>query len=173
MIRLEQIPPRTSEGHINVLVEEPKGGHTKYEYDEDLGVMRLSRVLHSAVYFPTDYGFVPGAVGEDGEHLDALILVDAPSFPGVLVETRLLGALKVEKDDVPVEHRLLCTPVAEPRFAAYEDLPDLPRHTLAEIEHFFDIFKDLEDAHHATLGWVSSAEAAAYLDRAIAAARPA
>ncbi|HKO26209.1 MAG TPA: inorganic diphosphatase, partial [Solirubrobacteraceae bacterium] len=170
MIRIDKIPPRTDVGTVNVLVEVPKGGHTKFEYDEDLGVMRLSRVLHSAVYFPTDYGFVPGAVGEDGEHLDALVLVDAPGYPGVLVETRVLGALKVEKGDVPVEHRLLCTPVAEPRFADYEDLRDIPRHTLAEIEHFFDIFRDLEAAHHATLGWIPAGEATDLLDRAIAAA---
>jgi inorganic pyrophosphatase len=172
MIHVDKIPPRTADGNVNVLVEVPKGGHTKFEYDEDLGVMRLSRVLHSAVYYPTDYGFVPGAIGEDGEHLDALVLVDAPSYPGVLVETRLLGALKVEKDDVPMEHRLLCTPVAEPRFAEYTDLRDVPRHTLAEIEHFFDVFKDLEEGHHATRGWIPAAEAAALVDRAIAAAGP-
>jgi inorganic pyrophosphatase len=171
MIQLDKIPPRTADGNVNVLVEVPRGGHVKFEYVDELGVMRLSRVLHSAVHYPTDYGFVPGAVGEDGEHLDALILVDEPTYPGVLVESRLLGALRVEKDDVPVEHRLLCVPVDEPRFAEYSDLTDMPRHTIAEIEHFFDVFRDLEDAHHETRGWIRASEASAVLDGAIEAAR--
>lgn len=82
-------------------------------------------------------------MGEDSEHLDALILVDEPTYPGVLVESRLLGALRV----------------------------DTPRYTIAEIEHFFDVFKDLEDAHHETRGWIRASEASAALDRATEAAR--
>jgi inorganic pyrophosphatase len=167
MIGVDRIPPRTEEGAVNVLVEVPKGGRTKLAYDDELGVLRLNRVLHSAVHYPTDYGFVPGAIGEDGEHLDALVLADEPTSPGVLVETRLIGALRVEKEDVPVEHRLLCIPIAEPRFADYHDLEDLPHHVLAEIEHFFDIFKDLENTRHTTLGWIAPTEATTVLDQAI------
>ncbi len=165
-----RIPPRSQDGHVHVLVEIPKRGHNKYELDERLGVIRLDRVLHSAVYYPAEYGFVPGTRSSDGERLDALVLADEPTFPGCLVEGRLVGALAISGSDGRVEHKLLAVPVGEPRFAEVVDVADVPEHVLRELEHFFSAFKELEGSAVDALGWVDARAAAALLDEAIAGA---
>ena len=166
-----RIPARDGEGAVHVFVEIPKGGHNKYEIDEELGVIRFDRALHSAVYYPAEYGFVPGTAGEDGEHLDALVLMDEPTFAGCLVSTRLLGTLTIEGSDGRQEHKLLAVPVREPRFDEYSDIADVPQHVLREIEHFFDTFKELEGSTITSRGWAGSEEAAHVLDAAVASGR--
>ena len=161
------IPPRSPDGHVFVFVEIPKGGRNKYELDEGLGVIRLDRALHSAVYYPAEYGFVPGTRSEDGEKLDALVLIDEPTFPGCLIEARLVGATSVRGTTGRLEHKLLTVPVSEPRFAEYRDLADVPEHVLREIDHFFEVFKDLEGSDVESAGWVGRADAERVLDEAI------
>jgi inorganic pyrophosphatase len=170
-VRISDLPPRDGDGAVHVFVEIPKGGHNKYEVDEELGVMRFDRALHSAVYYPAEYGFVPGTKSEDGERLDALVLMDEPTFPGCLVSTRLLGTLTIEGDGGGKEHKLLAVPLREPRFAEYEDISDLPEHVLREIENFFDTFKRLEGSSISSKGWAGAEEAARVLEAAVDGAR--
>src|SRR3954447_700826 len=171
--RIGSPPPRREGGCVNVVVEIPRGGHNKYEWDEEVGLFRYDRPLHSSVYYPTDYGFVPGACSEDGEKLDALVLIDQPTFPGCLIETRVLGAIAIEHQSGLREQKLLAVPVREPRFEAYEDLDDVPKHMLREIEHFFDVFKQLEERPVRSVGWVGSHEAGEVLEAAARAYREA
>jgi inorganic pyrophosphatase len=96
----------------------------------------LDRTLHSSVHYQTDYGFVPGTRGADGEHLDAMVMVDQSTFPGCVVEARIVGVISIEFSNGNPEQKLLGVPVREPRFAEYEDVSDVPGHLLKEIEHF-------------------------------------
>lgn len=164
---MTRAPALTADGHVNVFVEIPRGSRNKYEYDPALGVIALDRVLYAAVHYPTDYGFVPSTRGGDGELLDALLLIEEPTFPGCLVQARLLGALTIESSSGAPEHKLLGVPVREPRFAGYRDIPDVPEHLLREIEHFFAVFKQLEGSHIGVRGWGDAGRARAVLDEAI------
>ena len=162
-----RIPPRSPDGNVFVLVEIPRGGHNKYELDEELGVLRLDRVLHSAVYYPAEYGFVPGTRSEDGQRLDALVLVDEPTFPGCLIEARLIGATEITRTSGRSEHKLLAVPVGEPRFADYRDVEHVPEHVLREIDHFFEVFKELEGSEVSAGAWLGASAAELVLDAAI------
>jgi inorganic pyrophosphatase len=164
---VNEIPAISSDGHVNVFVEIPKDSHNKYEYDEDLGMIVLDRALYSSVHYPTDYGFVPGTRGADGEPLDAMVIVDKSTFPGCLLETRLVGVLTIRSTNGRPEQKLLGLPAREPRFAEYEDVSDVPRHLLREIEHFFEVFKDLEGSDIDVLGWEGTQEAEGLLEEAI------
>ncbi|MHB8644417.1 MAG: inorganic diphosphatase [Thermomicrobiales bacterium] len=163
---IKTLKPRTKDGIVQVVVEIPRGSRNKYEYDPALDVIVLDRPLYSAVHYPTDYGFVPGTNACDGDPIDALILVDEPTFPGCLVRVRLIGVLTIE-DGTTVEPKLLAVPVKEPRFAAYHDLKDVPDHLLKEIENFFDIYKQLEGKEVKARGWQGAKRAEAALKRAI------
>ena len=165
----EGVPPRSHDGAVHVLVEVPKRVHNKYELDETLGVLRLDRALYSAVYYPAEYGFVPGTRSSDGERLDALVLVDEPTFPGCLIAMRMVGALALTATGGHVEHKLLGVPDGDPRFDEIRDLPDVPEHALRELEHFFEVFKELEGSDVEARGWLDRAAAARVLDDAIAA----
>ncbi len=165
-MKLDRILARNADGSVNVLVESPRGSRTKYEYDEELGVMTLDRTLHSAVYFPVGYGFVPGTRGSDGERLDALVLGDEPAFPGIVTRLRPTGVLTIATRHGP-EPKLLGVPVGEPRFAEYHDVADVPGHVLREIEHFFEVYRQLEGREFASLGWAGVEQAAAVLDASI------
>ncbi len=166
-MNINEIPSRSSDGNVNVFVEIPKDSQNKYEYDEDLEMIVLDRTLHSSVHYPTDYGFVPGTRGADGEPLDAMVMVDESTFPGCLVEARIIGVLTIEFSSGGPEQKLLGVPVREPRFAEYDDVSDAPEHLLKEIEHFFEVFKDLEDSEIGVLGWEGAQEARELLDEAI------
>ena len=168
-MNLADLPARSADGHVHVLVEIPRGSRNKYEYNKEWGVIVLDRALYSAVHYPADYGFVPQTRSEDGELLDALVLVEEPTFPGCLVEARPIGVLTIAHRSGLPEHKLLVVPVREPRFAEYTDLSDVPQHILAEIEHFFDVFKELEGKDLQTRGWEGAEQAEAVLTAALTA----
>jgi len=138
---------------VEVLVEIPRGGRNKYEYDEQRRLFRLDRVLYSSVHYPTDYGFIPGTLAEDGDHLDALVVVEEPTFPGCLVAARPLGGLLM-RDEKGVDQKILAVPQRDPRFAEFFTLQDLPRHWQREIEVFFGTYKTLEGVQTEVLGWL-------------------
>ena len=163
-----RIPARSPRGDVHALVEIPKGAHNKYEFDAELGVLRFDRALYSAVYYPTEYGFVPGTLGDDDEELDILVMIDQPTFPGCLIETRLLGAMVIERTGGRPERKLVAVPVAEPRFLPYGDISDVPEHLLREVEHFFDVFKELEERPVRSRAWLGAKEAEQALEDAIA-----
>ena len=137
---------------INVVIEVPKGGSNKYEYDKDLGVMKLDRVLFASMSYPGDYGFIPSTLGGDGDPLDVVLLSTHAFHPGVLVEARVVGML-VMKDDKGEDEKILAVTHNDPRFTDTVELEDVAAHVLAEIEHFFSEYKTLEGKAVETKGW--------------------
>jgi inorganic pyrophosphatase len=143
---------------IHVLVEIPKGSQNKYEYDEDLGMLRLDRVLYSPMVYPGDYGFVPKTRSSDGDPLDALVLVTYPTYPGTLVTARPVGVLEMVDGGVE-DDKVLCVPVGDPRFDRTRDIGDIDAHHQDEIAHFFTVYKQLEGKKVEVIGWRDAAEA--------------
>ncbi len=153
-------------GLIEVFVEIPRGSRNKYEIDKERGVLVLDRVLYSSVHYPTDYGFVVGTLAEDGDALDALVVVDEPTFPGCHIMARPIGVLDMQDEKGP-DQKILAVPIGDPRFASIRDLRDIDPHWLREIENFFQTYKQLEDKWTDVVGW----EDAAAAERVISSAR--
>jgi inorganic pyrophosphatase len=140
-------PPR--QGCVHVVIEIPRGSRNKYEIDHETGRVFLDRRLFSATVYPADYGFLPDTLGEDGDPLDALVLLEDPTYPGVWVEARPVGVMWMQ-DEAGPDAKILCVPPSEPRWENTNDLADLPRSLLAEIENFFDMYKVLEPGKSST-----------------------
>lgn len=134
---------------VDVVVEIPRGSRNKYEYDEELGVMRFDRRLLGAIGFPADYGFVADTIGADGDALDALVLLDEPTYPGVRVAARPVGVSWIRTPQGR-EAKLLCVPEGEPAYADVQTLDDLPAHVCAEISQFFGMYTGLDDGPSST-----------------------
>jgi inorganic pyrophosphatase len=147
-------------------VEIPKGGRNKYEYDPRLGGIKFDRLLVSAATYPTDYGYLRGTLGQDGDPLDALVCLHEPTFPGCLIPVKPLGMFKM-RDEKGIDDKIICVPLHDPYWNKHETLEDLPMLLRAEIEQFFSIYKDLEGKKVTTEGWRSLEEAT----KEIAAAR--
>lgn len=128
---------------FHVLVEIPKGSQDKYEYDEELHVMKLDRVLYSSQIFPTNYGFIPETRALDGDHADAMLFSTNPIFPGTVVEARAIGFMEMI-DSGEVDNKILAVPVKDPRFSEYKDLSSIPPHVLKEIQNFYENIKVLQ-----------------------------
>lgn len=135
-----------------VIVEIPKGSRNKYEYDEKLGRIKLDRMLFSSVQYPTDYGYIPDTLAEDGDTLDAMVLVSEPTYPGIAIESRPIGLFRMF-DEKGQDDKILCVPINDPTWNFAKNLDDIPQHLLLEIEHFFDIYKDLEAKKTGVEGW--------------------
>jgi inorganic pyrophosphatase len=152
---------------VEVVVEIPRGSRNKYEYDEAAGVFRLDRVLASAVHYNFDYGFISETRSGDGDHTDALLLIDEPTFPGCRVWARPIGGLEMRDDQGP-DFKVLCVAVADPHQSHVEDLDQVRPHRLVEIQHFFDTYKLLEAKETDVVGWRDAAVARGLLvaDRA-------
>jgi len=150
---------------VEVLIEIPKGSRNKYEYDKERGFFRLDRVIFSPVHYPTDYGYLPNTLADDGDPLDALVLIWEPTFPGCLVQARPIGMLQMS-DEKGTDEKILCVPVADPFWREVQDLEQVPQHLLKEIEHFFTIYKTLELKRTLVEGWESKAAALAVIDKA-------
>jgi inorganic pyrophosphatase len=141
------------------VVEIPKGSRNKYEYDPELGGIKLDRFVSASVVYPTDYGYVPDTLAPDGDPLDVLVCVSEPTFPGCIVPTKPVGLFKMEDEKGPDDH-VVCVPIADPGWNFIEDLDDLPAQLRAEIGHFFEVYKDLDaDRHSQVNGWGDRAEA--------------
>lgn len=137
---------------ITVMVEIPKGSRNKYEYDKEKGIIRFDRMLFSAMHYPSDYGFIPNTLALDGDPLDALVLVWEPTFPGCVIEARPVGVFKMW-DEKGLDEKILCVPVRDPLWNHIHTLSDVPPHLLKEIEHFFAVYKDLEEKKTGVEGW--------------------
>jgi inorganic pyrophosphatase len=149
---------------VDVYVEIPKGSRNKYEWDTKTGRFRLDRKLFSAVQYPGDYGFVAEAWGEDGDPLDALVILGDPTFPGCVISARVVGVFYME-DDKGRDTKIITVPSNDPNWADIHELDDVPRHLLDEISHFFSIYKDLEQKTVKIHGYGSREEALAELAR--------
>jgi inorganic pyrophosphatase len=143
---------------IDVIVEIPKGSRNKYEFDREKKAFKLDRMLFSSMHYPSDYGFIRDTLAEDGDPLDALVLVTEPTFPGCLIEAKPVGLFKM-RDEKGIDHKILCVPVGDPLWNHIDDLGGVPPHLLIEIEHFFDVYKELERKKTAVEGWEDAASA--------------
>ena len=143
----------------NVVVEIPKGGRNKYEYNKEVEAFFLDRVLHSPFFYPVDYGFIPRTWYEDEDPLDAMIYVRDPSFTGCIVEIRAIALLRM-KDERGIDDKLLGVPTGDPLFKNIVDLKDIPSSFLDEVAHFFQRYKDLEKGKTSeVVGWFGRDEA--------------
>jgi inorganic pyrophosphatase len=128
---------------IEVVVEIPKGTRNKYEADHETGAIWLDRLLFTATRYPEDYGYVPNTLAEDGDPLDALVVIEEPTFPGCHIHARPVGVFLM-RDEEGKDAKVLCVPSSDPRSADINELEDVPQHLLDEIAHFFAIYKSLE-----------------------------
>lgn len=140
---------------VDVFIEIPAGSQNKYEYDKEAGVFRLDRVLYSPMHYPTEYGYLEGTLAEDGDPLDILVLTTFPTFPGCVIRSRVIGVLLMA-DDKGEDEKLLAVPVDDPRWDQVKALEDVAPHVLKEIEHFFQVYKDLENKKTVIKGWKDS-----------------
>jgi inorganic pyrophosphatase len=137
---------------VDVLIEIPKGSRNKYEYDHVKKVIRYDRMIFSSMHYPSDYGFVTETLALDGDPLDALVLVSDPTFPGCLIEVKPLGLFRMYDEKGP-DAKLLCVPVSDPIWNKLNRLEEVNPHIIKEIEHFFSVYKDLEEKKVGIEGW--------------------
>ena len=128
---------------FDVVVEIPKGSRNKYEMDFAAGRIRLDRTLFTSTQYPADYGYIEGTLGRDGDPLDALVLVGAPTFPGCQIRARAIGMYCMTDESGPDE-KVLCVPAYDTRYSHIRSIEDIPSFDLLEMTHFFEVYKDLE-----------------------------
>ncbi len=144
---------------FDVTIEIPKGQRNKYEVDHATGRIRLDRMLFTSTRYPHDYGFIEGTLGEDGDPLDALVLLEEPTFPGCLIKCRAIGMFRM-RDEAGGDDKVLCIPAGDPRKDHIQDLKDISEFDLLEIQHFFETYKDLEPGKSVEgATWTGRAEA--------------
>jgi inorganic pyrophosphatase len=125
------------------IIEIPKGSTNKYELDKETGLLRLDRVLYSAVYYPADYGFIPRTFCDDGDPLDVLVLGQEPVYPLTIVEARAVGVMRM-RDEKGIDDKVVAVSVRDPAFSHYSDHSQLPPHVLRQVRRFFEDYKILE-----------------------------
>lgn len=152
---------------VNAFIEIPTGSQNKYEYDKENNRFMLDRVLFSPMHYPTEYGYIENTLADDGDPLDILVLTTFPTFPGCVIESRVLGVL-IMTDDKGKDEKLLAVPTQDPRFQNVHTLDDVAPHVLKEISHFFQVYKDLENKKVQIDGWEGVETAQRLLDESIA-----
>ena len=149
---------------FDVTIEIPKGQRNKYEMDHDTGRIRLDRMLFTATRYPADYGFVESTLGLDGDPLDALVLLEEPTFPGCLIRCRAVGMYRMT-DEKGRDDKILCVPANDPRLEHLRDIFHVPEFERLEIEHFFSVYKDLEPGKSVEgATWANRVEAEAEIE---------
>ncbi|MCL2582778.1 MAG: inorganic diphosphatase [Streptosporangiales bacterium] len=128
---------------VEVVIEIPKGQRNKYEVDHHSGRIRLDRMLSTSTRYPADYGFIEDTLGGDGDPLDVLVLLEEPTFPGCLITARVVGMFEMV-DEKGNDEKILCVPAGDPRMEHLKDINDVPEFDRLEIQHFFEVYKDLE-----------------------------
>jgi inorganic pyrophosphatase len=151
-------PGRNPPEEVTAIIEIPSGSRNKYELDKDTGLLKLDRVLYSAVHYPDDYGLIPRKLHEDGDPLDVLVMVKEQTFPGCMIDVRPIGVLRMLDRGEP-DDKILGVPLHDPAHEEYFDIADIPQHTLKEIEYFFSTYKDLEGKRAQVVGWEKSERA--------------
>jgi inorganic pyrophosphatase len=150
---------------LHCFVEIPKGSRNKYEWDEELQAIKLDRFLFSSVVYPSDYGFIPETCGEDGDPLDALVLVSEPTFPGCLIPVCVIALFRMA-DDKGQDDKVICVPDHDPNWEEVDELEDIPKQLRVEIEHFFRIYKQPEGKPVEIGGWYDRADALKVIEEA-------
>ena len=152
---------------VTAIIEIPAKSRNKYELCKESGLLRLDRVLYSAVHYPGDYGFIPRTLHEDNDPMDILVRIQEPTFPGCQIDARPIGVLRMLDKGEP-DDKILAVPCHDPLHQEYFDIADLPAHFLKEVEHFFHIYKDLEGKRVEILGWEKSDAAMRLIEESIA-----
>jgi inorganic pyrophosphatase len=138
---------------VNAIIEIPQGGEpVKYELDKASGAIFVDRFLHTAMFYPGNYGFIPHTLADDGDPMDILVVGPTPVVPGAIIRCRPVGAL-IMRDEAGGDEKILAVPVGEPRLSDVDDIDDLPAHWLAEIENFFATYKELQEIETELKGW--------------------
>ena len=157
----------TKRVQFDVTVEIPKGQRNKYELDHATGRIRLDRMLFTSTRYPADYGFIENTLGQDGDPLDALVLLDEPTFPGCLITCRAIGMFRMT-DEKGGDDKVLTVPATDPRMAHLVDIGDVSEFDRLEIQHFFETYKDLEPGKSVEgANWVGRSEAEAEIRASI------
>jgi inorganic pyrophosphatase len=154
-----------SEDTVTVVVEIPGGSRNKYETDRETGRIFLDRTLFTSTRYPADYGYIDGTLGEDGDALDALVFVQEPTFSGCLIHARPVGLFRMW-DEKGRDEKILCVPLRDPTWSAVRELRDIQGTLLAEVEHFFAVYKDLEGKPTGTEGFEDRAAALRVIEEA-------
>jgi inorganic pyrophosphatase len=128
---------------FDVVIEIPKGQRNKYEMDHESGRIRLDRMLFTSTRYPADYGFIENTLADDGDPLDALVLLEEPTFPGCLIRCRAIGMFRM-RDEKGLDDKVLCVAATDPRMAHFRNIHDVSDFDLLEIQHFFEVYKALE-----------------------------
>ena len=149
---LNLLKPSPASGLVNLVVEIPAGSRNKYEYLAEAGTMALDRVLHSSVRYPFDYGFIPNTLAEDGAPLDAMVIMEEPTFAGCLIKARPIGVLDMH-DSGAYDGKLLCVPVADPRQKDITSIRQIAPNQLEDVAEFFRTYKSLEGRVVVINGW--------------------
>jgi len=143
---------------VYAVIETPKGSRNKYEYSKPAGVIKLDRVLYSPLHYPGDYGFIPQTYFEDGDPTDILVMMNEATFPGCVVEARVLGVFRMIDKGEP-DYKVLAVPATDPNFEHIKTFEDVPKHFVNEVRHFFMTYKQLEGVEVDNLGWGNTEEA--------------
>ena len=151
---------------LYVVVEIPKGSSNKYEWDDELGAIKLDRLLFSSLGYPTDYGFFRDTLAADGDPLDAMVVVSEPTFPGCFIEVKPVALFRM-RDENAEDNKILCVPLTDPNWSHIETLDDLPTSLKDEISHFFSIYKTPEWKVVKVDGWYPREEALESIERAL------
>jgi inorganic pyrophosphatase len=128
---------------FDVIIEIPKGQRNKYEMDHQTGRIRLDRMLFTSTRYPADYGFIEDTLADDGDPLDALVILEEPTFPGCVIRCRAIGMFRM-RDEKGADDKILCVPATDPRMEALRDIRHVPEFDRLEIQHFFEVYKELE-----------------------------
>ena len=150
---------------VHCLVEIPKGSRNKYEWDEELQAIKLDRFLFSSVVYPTDYGFIPDTMGEDGDPLDAMVCVSEATFPGCVIPVKVIALFRM-RDEKGIDDKVVCVPESDPNWNHMETLDDIPQPLRDEISHFFAIYKQPQGIHVQVDGWFSKEDALRAIEEA-------
>ena len=140
------------EDSLLCVIEIPQGGRNKYEWDPELGAIKLDRFISASVVYPTDYGFITDTLSEGGEALDALVLTGAPTFPGCLIEVRAVGVLRMDDEEGKAD-KVVCVPADDPAWDEVEGVDGLSEQLRTEIQHFYSMYKQPEGKDVEIQGW--------------------
>ena len=151
-------PGRNPPEEVTAVIEIPSGSRNKYELDKMSEMLKLDRVLFSAVHYPGDYGFIPRTLHEDNDPLDVLVMVKEQTFPGCQIDVRPIGVLKMLDRGEP-DDKILAVALQDPYYEEFFDIADIPQHLLKEVEYFFSTYKDLEGKRVQIQGWEKSEQA--------------
>jgi inorganic pyrophosphatase len=149
---------------FEVVIEIPKGQRNKYEMDHESGRIRLDRMLFTSTRYPADYGFIENTLADDGDPLDALVLLEEPTFPGCLIRCRAIGMFRM-RDEMGADDKILCVASTDPRMAHLKEISDVSDFDLLEIQHFFEVYKALEPGKEVEAAtWTGMADANAEIE---------